>query len=412
MKKYFALLVSLCLFLTLVACGQPTVSVSDAEEQGDVTTVGKVTETNSTTKGQAVDEDGEEDEEDEEDEVTDGTGNTKKTRKTTTKKPKKTTAPAGDGVNVHAVKQLYTDGKLRMNGRLYASDAGLVSEYSDDGIVLSGELEDTVAVDLVVSTGACYFNIVVDGDADDVKTVRLNAGAHTLYAVTGLKKGKHTVEISRGTKYSTTVTFKTLYYTGTLERPAKPALQLEFVGDSVTCSEGSIKEGEYSVDGHNSFYGYAAMTARALKAGIAVEAICGAYTASMCDRFNDSYWDFSNNPKDIVIINLGTNDVGWPGKGVPDTFPADVKNTIAAVREKYGKNTYIVWAYGMMFDNNKAAIKQAVEQYATEKNDSSVLFCDMSSVKNTDGYGSHPSQEGHAKAATFLTNWLKANCGA
>lgn len=327
-----------------------------------------------------------------------------------------TAAPAETDIPTNDPKELLWDGLLLTSGRVTAGAAGLSMPYSDSGITICGELEGAVSVGLTLGNNGCVLNVVVDGDDKNVKTVRLSAGDHLMTACTGLKKGFHTIEITRGTAYNYgSAVLHAVYYDGKLQAPKAKDLQLEFIGDSVTCSEGNVAGANagYSVDGHNSFYGYAALTARALDAGLAVEAVCGQKTAGMRTRFNDTAWDFANNQKDVVVVNLGTNDVGWSNVAL-STVEADLRTNVIGliddIRAKYGKDTYIVWAYGMMFDKDKAFFEKTVTAYAAQSGDARVLYCDMSAVKNTKGYGSHPSMEGHAAAAQLLTAFIKENC--
>lgn len=428
MKKYLCVVLALLMLFVLTACSK-NVSVgsvlSDGADVADTDATGekeqseqgdsKVTQKKTSASDQVTDET------DETQTAEDGgvttTQYTKKTRGTTTKKTRATTSagnttPTNAGsTNTNIPTELKDAGLLLLHGRVKEQGDGLSLPYSDCGITITGELEGDVLLGLNLGSNGCVINIVVDGDVDHVKTMRLSDGYRLVTVCSGLKKGNHTIEITRGTasNYGSAV-IDGIYYDGTLKTPTKKELQIEFIGDSVTCSEGSIKSGGYSVDGHNSFYGYAALTARALDAGLATEAVCGSKTAGMRTRFNDGSWNFAANPKDIVVVNLGTNDVGWPGSSVPATFKSDVKGLIGDIRARYGKDTYIVWAYGMMFDTNKSAVKSAVEEYATDNDDARVLFCDMSSVKDTSGYGSHPSAEGHEAAANLLTQYIQQNC--
>jgi len=138
----------------------------------------------------------------------------------------------------------------------------------------------------------------------------------------------------------------------------------------------------------------------------------GYTTAQVRKLFNDSSWDFANNQKDVVVINLGTNDFGYDGKPNPDEIDgyADTCNALLAdVRAKY-PDAYIIWGYGMMFDKGVDQLKVIVETYAESSGDDKILFCDFSSVKNNAGMSNHPDQQGHDDAAALLTAFIRENC--
>lgn len=299
------------------------------------------------------------------------------------------------------------------NGRTTASGTARTMDYGSTGITISGYLYGKLSMNINfgnTSYDSFVLNVMVDDDADNAKQVWVHAGNTNVTLLEGLGRGHHRVEITRGAGNCGTLTMKDITYTGTLATPTVNPLQIEFIGDSITASDGMLIKA-YGAPSMNTFLGYAAKTARAIGANVNNVAVSGAKTAAMRDRFNN--WTGENVQKQIVVINLGTNDFGWSSSATASTQDG-LKDTclglIADVRAKYGADTYIIWAYGMMFDKDKDFPAAVVEEYRTTNNDERVLWCDLSSAKNNAGYGQHPDVAGNTAAAQVLTTFIKTNC--
>lgn len=409
------LLLCALLVLTFTACKSTTETAVSDIETGTTTTVSK-------EKEQDVSEDEKEDETGTTD--TAGTTKTQKTKKTRKTTVARTTTPTvkytlpNDGSRVTATMlTLAQEKKIRFLGRTYTY-AGQDSRrmvFGNTGFQLEGTLSGHVTMKVDVEKNCCAINITVDGKT---RTEWVNKGTSTVILADDLAKGNHTITVTKGTAHHAgELTVETVSFAGVLKTPAAQNLQIEFIGDSVTVGEGMYgKESDFPslAQTYNTYDGYAAKVARNLGAGVSTIAACGSKVPGMKNSFLEYGWDFTNNHKDIVVINMGTNDLGWSHislSSVESALRPDCTALIKAVREKYGKDTYIVWAYGMMFDKDKAFFKDVTEQYAKNNNDERVLFCDLSAAKDNAGNASHPSVKGNDKAAEILTQFLKDNCG-
>lgn len=419
MKKYLVWLFCLVLILSATACTPKQEIFSDesiVQTENDTDT-----DTDENTQ-QQTENTADETETTEKNDQTNGTSKTKKTRKTTTVRTTATTARytlPNDGTRVIAtMATLAQENKVRFLGRTYTY-AGQDSRrmvYGNTGFVLEGTLSGYVSMRVQVEKSCCAVNITVDGNH---RTVWVDKGSSTVTLADDLAKGKHTITVTKGTAHHAgELTVENVSFAGTLTTPAAEKLQIEFIGDSVTVGEGMYgKESDFPslAQTYNTYDGYAAQVGRNLNAGISTLAACGSKVPGMRDAFLEYGWDFAGNKKDIVVINMGTNDLGWSHislSSVESALRPDCTALIKAVREKYGKDTYIVWAYGMMFDKDKAFFKDVTEKYAKDNNDNRVLFCDLSAAKDNAGNASHPSTVGNDKAAQILTQFLKDNCGA
>ena len=319
----------------------------------------------------------------------------------------------GHTTHTETIGALTAASKVIFNGRTTASGTARTMDLGSTGITISGYLYGKLSMNINfgnTSYNSFVLNVMVDNDADNAKQIWVGAGNTNVTLLEGLGRGHHRVEITRGAGNCGTLTMKDITYTGTLETPTVNPLQIEFLGDSITASDGMMN-GCYGAPSMNTFIGYAAKTARAIGANVNNVAVSGWKTAQVRDKFNN--WTGDDVQKQIVVINLGTNDFGWSTSAAAST-QAGLKDTclglIGDVRAKYGADTYIIWAYGMMFDKDKDFPAAVVEEYRTTNNDERVLWCDLSSAKNNAGYGQHPNVAGNAAAAQVLTGFIQTNC--
>ena len=307
--------------------------------------------------------------------------------------------------NTETVKDLVDSGRAMTLGRVTWEGTTAKLPFALAGVRIAGNLYGKVTAKMQASSSpGSFVTVVVDGDYENATTTWVETGITTFTAVENLEEGYHTVEILRSSSapYAATSIFN-ISYNGTLEMPTYGDFQMEFIGDSITGGEGnwdtSQGKNTYSVQFCNSYETYAAKTARALGAEINVLATCGWTTAQATSAFSGL-----GNP-DIVVINLGTNLYG-----IDDAqLTSDVKALIAKVRAAYGEDTYIVWAYGMMYTEKVAVIEAAVDEMAAA--DEKLFFCDLSAAQNQAGTNKHPDAQGHTDAANILVPFLRAKCG-
>ena len=113
---------------------------------------------------------------------------------------------------------------------------------------------------------------------------------------------------------------------------------------------------------------------------------------------------------DVVVINLGTNDSGATigGKQITsDEMKAQASEFIHMVR-KYNPDALIVWAYGMMDQGRKNAIRDAVDA-VNDEGDENVFFSLLplqNKTQNGVGVHGHPTVQSHILAAEVLTRTL------
>lgn len=232
-----------------------------------------------------------------------------------------------------------------------------------------------------------------------------------------------------------------------------PRMRLEFVGDSITSGEGAIgarQEEDWISAFFSAMNHYARLTADALGAeyrlvsqsgwGIlsawdnnphncilpCYEQICGLAegdrNAALGARQPN---DFAAWPADAVIVNLGTNDAGAahnPPWTDPETGAVWAQSTGPEHRARLEQavvdglkllrrcnpRALLVWVYGMLGDELRPTLEQAVERYRRETGDTRARFLPLpDTTPETIGARQHPGAASHQKAAEVLTDFLR-----
>ena len=322
----------------------------------------------------------------------------------------------GDTYAAHTdtLKALDDAGKLLISGRNKWNGTALASTLGAAGFTIKGDIADDVVLNINQSDDVVRIAVIVDGKTDDIKTVEIQPGESSVTVAEGLSRGTHTVEVRRATSDRGETEFKSVEYNGTLTAPESKSLNMEFLGDSVTVGDGMLWTGNYDyVLDQNTMLGYASKTAAKLNADFSMIAHSGATTAGIAEDYAKKNIEYTvgGDSKDIVVINLGTNDIGFPQFNLNESELAALRKTIGdlidAVVKQNGDDVCIVWAYGMMFDKDLGVLKEMVESQAGGRN---VWFCDLSAAKDNAGYGEHPSQTGNDKAAEILAEFISDNC--
>ncbi len=245
--------------------------------------------------------------------------------------------------------------------------------------------------------GTSYLYVIIDGKADpqNRRLLKINRrSAKTFVLASHLPAGNHQVEIVKENQYDTKVSFHGFTVTGgsLLAKPARPALSLEFYGDSNPAGHSAWDVADKgAVINNEGYFTYPGITARLLNAeyhnismgGIGITARAWRNMANFYNliHMNDeatgsNLWDFSNYCPDAVIINVGSND--W----LAGASKTDIKNgwksfIINDLRSHYPK-AHIVLAdsYGWAFNELADYLQETVAELnaAGENNVSYVRF--------------------------------------
>ena len=224
------------------------------------------------------------------------------------------------------------------------------------------------------------------------------------------------------------------------------ALKIEFVGDSITCGYGNEcpnRDDHFNPNEENGWMTYGAIAARNIGAEFNMISYSGISTAlpehsrfpmrlpsmeelyAYTDRevqekfgLEPEAWDFAANKKDIVLINLGTNDVN-PVRFAPDRgtaareeahFVKKYGEFIRKVRKLNGPDTLILSVLGPMDYYLYDKIRDAVSDYQKETGDERIRcfkFIGINLMSEGFGADGHPSMKTHQRIGAQLGEILK-----
>jgi hypothetical protein len=275
--------------------------------------------------------------------------------------------------------------------------------------------------------GQNFYNVVVDGK---VWILKLNEwGTHDYLYTQTLSEGFHDLILFKRTEANAgNAEFRGLILGKGAKLEPKPAplpLRIEFYGDSITagaCNEDLPGAEQYDdLSTHNNYLSYGAITARNLNAEYVCIAVSG---IGICYSWNsyrmpeiydrlylhipDVKYNFRGRQPDMVILNVGQNDYGYP-KAREMEFPADfMAKYIELVRKIRGwyPDARIVCAIGGMsaYEDSpelQSAFQKAVaELKTTDKKIFSFVFKAFTY--------NHPRVDTHAKMAEELTAYLQS----
>jgi len=220
----------------------------------------------------------------------------------------------------------YSNPQIKYSGRIDSTENMAADLYwSGTSVKINFEGQSIGAI-LKDEKGDNYYNVIIDRDSIFILRPDTIQRYHQL--VSGLEKGKHSLELFRRTEWSKG---KTSFYGFRINGDAKilpkslsKKRKFEFYGNSITAGY-AVEDfsGKDRPDSTftNNYLSYAAITARHFdaeytcicKGGIGIMISWFPYViADIYDKLNPadstSKWDFSNYTPDIVVINLFQND--------------------------------------------------------------------------------------------------------
>ncbi len=217
---------------------------------------------------------------------------------------------------------------------------------------------------------------------------------------------------------------------------------IEFVGDSITCGYGvddEDRDHHFATGTEDVTKAYAYKTAKALDADYSMVSFSGygivsGYTATgdkmghqlvpeYYEKLGFSYgtykgvhkpqeilWDFTMRQPDLVVVNLGTNDMSY----VLDQTDRREEYIIGYIEflktiRKNNRNAKILCVLGMMGEALCPAVEETVERYKKETGDTKISYMGFADQLPEDGYTAdwHPTERTHTKAAAKLTEEIR-----
>lgn len=275
-------------------------------------------------------------------------------------------------------------------------------------------------VDATATTNlTCSFKVMIDGVLQPENySVKGNAGDKVSFTFNvGEELKERVIEVTRVNERGICI-LDLVDFTihGELLKTEEQDILIEFIGDSVTCA------GAMGGDGLQS---YAYRTAHAL--GTDFRMVSQSGTGLMYNsggEVNDkSVWTrgykYENYMRskttmttydriaDIVVINVGTNDVASRFAGhcswTNDDFVEAGKSLIATVKS-YNPDAIIVWCTKGMEGGHTTAVNMTIEALGGPEN--GYYVCDFKTAYHDGSDNWHPGVEGHKSMSATMIEWF------
>ena len=228
----------------------------------------------------------------------------------------------------------------------------------------------------------------------------------------------------------------------------KKTKRIEIIGDSITCGFGNEAEDNamsFDPKEENGWTSYGALAARELgyefsivsESGICVTRpkypLADQHAMDEIYQYTDeafdsrcgkepALWVFKDNPQDIIVINLGTNDAN-PIRFYQDfdeieetekLFHSAYKRFVQTVRRLNGPDPWILCCIGSMDYYLYHHIKEVVEEICAETGDEKIRSFEFAQIRVTyegHGAGGHPSQKTHTRMGKELVRYIQKLIG-
>lgn len=326
---------------------------------------------------------------------------------------------------------LENEDKFKINGRYIKLKTGVACDNVGAGIEFQGTMKGKVYVEIRTDADA-YFTVYVDG-VEQEERYRVHGGrfSETLeVADLGETDGEHHIRVVKQTEARYALAdFRSVTVDGALgDAPADKEIYIEFIGSSLTCGMGNIGWPDMGVAPSQSAgyevgtKGMAFLFAEAMGADCSILGVSGMglaktwfppmtmtnfYEATSYYRDEEEKFDFeSARVPDIIVLNVGKNDWQLSGSLTPSTegeFTTAARQNLALIREKYGDEVPIIWAYDLYDKHRMDLIEPILEELGGEE--AGYYTCDVTS--NQLGGDKHTDLDGHKQAAEDLMNFMK-----
>ena len=332
-------------------------------------------------------------------------------------------------------------------GRTYETGSAVQFDYTCSGFEVrfyGTSLTATLAsscTKVVAAQDYSWINIYVDGAIVETDRMEVNSVDFCEFQiVSDLEEAMHTVKVLKTTEIQfSTLALSRLETDGYfLDPPEKSARKIEVYGDSITCGYGSVSAiGESGFrtateDGTRTYVGFAAQWLGAQLNVIGYSGWrLGSYwtgqegktVPDVYDRIyspltgQDSQWSFAEYVPDVVVINLGTNDVaqcaasmqtgGRFGDAEGEAFMQAYREFIADLQKAY-PNVQIICCGGCILKDTIYWEEHLVDALRSEGN-KNVHYVELKQTiggvdNGTDG---HPHWTSHFESAGILYTAIK-----
>lgn len=334
-----------------------------------------------------------------------------------------------------------TESNVKLNGRnmIDENTTWLLQSGSAAEFTITGKSADLVlAGNIGIDSDADFrprYAVYVDDQLITDETLDSAEEKITLFSGTSSVNKKVKIIMLSEAMYGA-VGVSSINVTSASKTPVKPTakkdLSIEFIGDSITCAygvEGKDNYDSFKTTTENFTKSYAYLTAQKLNADYSAvcysgHGIISGYSTgeknseslipdiygldSKLTEYSEN-WDFESHKNDVVVINLGTNDINYVA-AEPETrsqeFIDGYVSFLKTIRQN-NSSSYIICTLGTMGgDDIYSLIEDAVEAYKAETNDEKIISYKSATQNPADGYGSdwHPSAITQQNSAYVLAD--------
>lgn len=321
-----------------------------------------------------------------------------------------------------------TDPALEYVGRFDFSNPSKPAFMYTGCTIRAGFTGTSMAIKLTDDSLRNWFTVKVDDSLFSFKADRSD-GVYSL--AKNLPDKKHTLEIFRRTEWhGGTTRFEGLFIDE--GKKVYPLVRLkrtvEFIGNSLTCgygNEGKNREEHFTYETENGYEAYGALIARSLQANYV--AVCrsgiGMYQSYGGDQQfaqthlyeeivvgSRSAWNYTKHQVDVVVIELGSNDLEKPLDSA--AFTSAYVHFVKRLRGHYPRALIICAAGPEDQANDQSKFQSYVKSVTDElrKLDKGVHYFYFGIV-SSHGSDWHPNLEEHKQMAAALLPYIKRLTG-
>lgn len=332
--------------------------------------------------------------------------------------------------------------QIRYEGRFLTTADSKRFDYPGSRIAIGVDVEERAKVYASLKPNAGYFTLFVDGkEKSQISTYDVPFDGNRLFFLDSLAQGRHQLELVLKSEglfcqpefYGFMVGGDFNIYP--LERRSK---KIEFIGNSITCAYGVEAADEtcpFNDSTSNFVRSFAFLTASAFDAEMMVVARSGiGMYRNYADKPEGSFrpmpvvyrnvliseenttWDFSSFSPDLLVVNLGTNDLSTEGFRM-ELLDKAYRDFLTEIRNHY-PNTKILLLTGCMLpaspvlDEFQTRLNAIVED-RKQMGDTQIYRYDFAPHDGTLGYGAdwHPSLRQQQKMANELIPYVASIMG-
>jgi hypothetical protein len=247
-----------------------------------------------------------------------------------------------------------TDSNIRYVGRWNFDNPDVPWVYWQGSSIIVNFKGTGISIDIDAGANTGQYRVVIDGVPEAQRRYFSNK-RKTYPLASGLSDGIHKLEIMKETRSGNSQFYGfDVAGAGLVAQPARPALRIEFFGDSNM--DGTSNYSEKDSGDMGTYYAFPAMISRMLGAEMHNESVGGAQIDDAGDNcvgsfiFSEDFVDQDPSYRSgfdphIIVINAGANDMYSASK---TTIKNRFKAVIADLRTVYGPEPHIVLmnAYG------------------------------------------------------------------